>query len=300
MNGNELTKGYLFSATFCIAVAISSILIHKTNQLVNPYLSVFLTFLICSIWFNLVNFKSLDILYRKLMDDKKNFLIINIVTAINWITTFEALRYIDPVLYIALFMGLMPIATYLLSIHFQRKKPELVPIIASIATTLVLALIIIFDKKSALQISSVDFYTGIGFTVISSIASALYMLYSKKIEINLNLTASQIVAVRFYLLIGYAGIICMHGNYFQEASNIHYTDFLVLALLSSIIPLYSIQKSIAHIGAVKTSFIVPFTPVFTYLILFLFNHEQSILLLPLLLVLTLILFYNSRHAANKL
>lgn len=298
MNTHELTKGYFFSLVFCITVATSSILIHKTNQLVNPYLSVFLTFFICTIWFNLVNLKSLGVLYRKLMHDKKNLLIINFVTAINWIATFEALQYIDPVLYIALFMGLMPIATYLINAFLQQKKLEAVPIAASIAITLVLGLIIFFDKKSALDMGTTVFYKGVIFTVISSMASAIYMLYSKRFETNLALTTSQIVAVRFYLLIFYSGIICFSNNYLPEINNLHYTDFLVLALLSSIIPMYSIQKSITHIGAIKTSFIVPFTPVFTYAILLFLHHEQPTFLLPLLLVLTCILFYNSLHAAK--
>lgn len=296
MNVHELTKGYLFSFIFCITVAVSSILIHKTNQLINPYLSVFLTFLICTLWFNLVNLKSLRVLYLKLMSDKKNFFIINFVTAVNWITTFEALKYIDPVLYIALFMGLMPIATYLFNAYLQQKKLELVPITTSLAITLVLVLIIMFDKKSMLIMDAANFYKGIVFTMVSSIASAIYMLYSKRIETNLSLTTSQIVAVRFYLLVFYSGIICLNGNYFPETNTLHYTNFLVLALLSSIIPMYSIQKSITHIGAVKTSFIIPFTPVFTYLILLFLNHQQPTFILPLLLALTLILLYNSFHA----
>ena len=122
MNVQEHTKEYFFSLAFCIAVAFSSILIHSTNQLVNPYLSVFLTFVICTVWFNLVNVNSLHILYRKLINDKINFFIVNLVTAINWVTTFEALKYIDAVLYIALFMGLMPIVTYVINSYVSQKK----------------------------------------------------------------------------------------------------------------------------------------------------------------------------------
>lgn len=291
---NNQIKGYLFSVFFCLTVAVSSILIHKTNQLINPYLSVFLTFFICTLWFNFVNCKSLKSLYLKLLTDKKNFCIINLVTAINWITTFKALQYIDPVLYIALFMGLMPIATYLLNAFFTKNKLELMPILTCITITLILGVIIFLDKKAAINIYL--FYKGVAFTLISCLASALYLLFSKRIETNLALSSSQIVAVRFYFLIFYSGLICLFANYFPEANNIKYTDFLILALVSSIIPMYSIQKSISHIGAVKTSFIIPFTPVFTYLILFFLYGEQSIFLLPLLILLTLILVYNSLHS----
>lgn len=232
------------------------------------------------------------------MRDKKNLFIINVVTAIIWITTFEALKYIDPILYIALFMGLMPIVTYLINSFSHKSKLDFIPIVASILITFILALIIFLDKKSALNVGITQFYRGVILTVISSIASSIYMFYSRHMESNLALKSSQIVAVRFYLLILYSGIICFHHDYLIQIHNIRYIDFLLLALLSSIIPMYSIQKSISYIGPMKTSFIVPFTPVFTYLILFFTHHVQSMWLLFLLSLLTIILIYNSMHAGR--
>lgn len=299
MNTHENTKGYFFSLIFCVAVALSSILIHSTNQLINPYLSVFLTFVICALWFNLVNINSLPTFYRKLTNDKRNFFIVNLVTAINWVTTFEALKYIDAVLYIALFMGLMPIATYLINSCLSRKKIKTTPILVSVGIISILSLIIYMDKKSLINMDMFNFYKGVVFTIISSIASSLYMVYSKKLESNLNLTTSQIVAVRFYLLIIYSGVICLGGNYFPDTNKIQYTNFLVLALISSIIPMYCVQKSITHIGVIKTSFIIPFTPVLTYLVLFFLKYEQSFLLFPLLILLTALLIYNSLYFIKK-
>ena len=299
MNIQDQTKGYFFSLVFCIAVAFSSILIHSTNQLINPYLSVFLTFVICTTWFNIANIKVLPIFYRKLFNDRTNFVIVNLVTAINWITTFEALRYVDAVLYIALFMGLMPIVTYLINSFLSQTKLNITTTMVSVGIIFILSFIIYFDKNTIINTNLFNFYKGVIFTITSSVASAFYMVYSKKLETNIGLTTSQIVAVRFYFLIIYSGIVCFIGDHFVETNTIHYSNFLLLALISSIIPMYCVQKSITHIGVIKTSFIIPFTPVFTYIVLLFLHHNQSIFLLPLLIMLTALLIYNSLYSLKK-
>lgn len=293
MSKYELFKGYLFSLIFCVTVAFSSILIHETNRSVNPYLSVFLTFLICALWFNLINARSLVQLYSKIARHRKIFLLVNGVTALNWITTFAALKYIDPVLYISLFMGLTPVFTYIATTLQQKKNFELKTVIISLSIACILILITILDKNSLAIMEVSGFNKGLIFTLISSMASAFYMIYSKKMETELVLTASQIVGIRFYVLVIYSGLICLYSHCFSEIHNIHFSNFIWLALVSSIIPMYSIQKSIFYIGAVKRSFIIPFAPIFTYLILFFLRPDLPKALLPLLLILTGILFYNA-------
>lgn len=293
MRKYELLKGYTYSLFFCGAVAFSSILIHDTNQSVNPYLSVFLTFLICTVWFNLVNVKYLAQLYSRIFSNRKIFFLINILTALNWVTTFEALKYIDPILYISLFMGLTPIFTYFITTIQQKNEFKFKTILISLSIACILIIITMLDKKSLSMVGNNNFNKGVILTVISSIASSVYMIYSKKMETKLALTASQIVGTRFYVLVIYSGLVCLNGNCFSEIYNIQFSNFICLALVSSIIPMYSIQKSIFYIGAVKTSFIIPFAPIFTYMILFFIRPDLPKELLPLLLILTGILFYNS-------
>lgn len=298
MEKNTSVSGYFFAIIFCMTVAYSSIFIHETNQAININLSVFLTFLICTLWFNLANIKSFGSVYKKLITEKMLLFIVNLSTAVVWITTFEALKYIDPVLFIALFMGLMPVATYLIQCFHKNTKLELKPMLLFLLITLLLVAIVFIDKEQNSNMNPDNFYNGVIFTAISSIASGLYLVCSKQLESKLALTASQIVGVRFYLLVIYSGAVSLFYNYFPQIHTIHYSNFIFLAFLSAIIPMYCVQKSVYHLGALKTSLIIPFTPIFTYLLLFFTHQRLSKTLLPLLLALAVVLLYNAISMAR--
>lgn len=293
MKQNEAVKGYIFSLLFSLVVACSTILIHKTNQFVNPYLSVFLTFLICTLWFHLINLKSLGNIYKQVFNNKLNVIIINVTTAIIWITTFKALEYIDPVLHLSIFMAFMPMATYFFGAIKHGNKVESKRILTCLAISCLLGMIIFVSKQSYLLAHMHDFYKGLILTVVASFASAIYMLYSKETGANLKLLPSQVVSIRFYFLLIYSGILCLQQHCFYSVNNIDYKTFILLALVSAIVPTYSVQKSIDYIGAVKTSFITPFTALFTYLLLLILHQQMSSFMLPLLLLLAIVLVYQS-------
>lgn len=286
-------KGYVFSLVFCLATASSLILIHKTDQLINPYLAVFLTFVVCALWFNLINCKSLKFIYRQISKNKSNVFIINLTTAVNWIAAFKALEYLEPVLYISIFMGFLPVITYFIKIFRAKESFDVKTIGMCLSILILLFAIILISKNSVQLLQNTYFWKGVILTFISSSAGAVYMLVSKETETSLNLSPTQVVSIRFYLLLLYAGFISCFNNSFPAIHNINYTDFLILALVSSILPVYTMQKSISLIGGLKTSFVVPFTPVFTYFLLFALHQPLSKTILPFLLVLSLLLFFNS-------
>ena len=295
----ELLYGYGFGISSCVVIAFSSIFIHKTTQSVNPMLSVFLTFLFCTIWFNILNFKSIGLFYRKLLQDKKSFVIINVCSAILWILTFIALKYISPVLYISMFVGTLPTSTYLIMLIQKKEKLQLRMLITTLLITATLIAITLVEREHIAKTTEQDFYIGILLTVISSIPSALYMIYSKQLSVAAELKPSQVIAVRFHFLVLSTGIICLVNNSFGDIGNVPFSNFILMAFLSSIVPMFLLQKTIHLIGALKTSFISPFTPIFTYLVLLISGQPTPVLLLPLVLGLTVILLYHVFVSVTK-
>jgi len=78
-----------------------------------------------------------------------------------------------------------------------------------------------------------------------------------------------------------------------------YGKIILLSLLTSIIPLFFLQKSIQKIGAVKTSFFMPMTPIFTFLLVMLTHGKINFSTILVLLLLTLLLLSHSFYSNRK-
>jgi len=106
--------------------------------------------------------------------------------------------------------------------------------------------------------------------LFSGICGYLYMQLSGEYAIQANLSASQVLALRFYILF-FASLIVVFfskGVYHIHAP-VHVLQTIaafMLLIVFNLVPNFCAQKSIILIGANRFSQIIAWTPVFTFLV----------------------------------
>lgn len=284
--------GYLFAFLYCIVTAFSVLKIHDSVQQASAMVVMFYTFIVCLLFFNLVNFFALKKTYQALKTNLPDVLLVNLTTALTWMATFWGLKYLPPVLYITITMGVLPIASFILAMWEVRHINKLACLLTVVATILII--FIVYLVKNLLVINIYDFTIGTLLSILTGIFISFYMKYSKRLHAKSNLSPSQILCIRFYLLvlIGLIVSLCkMDLAVFTRG--IHLSSILLIVFSSSILPLYFVQISIHRIGPLKTAYILPFTPVFTYVLEWFLGMSFNALLFATIFILGVVLAYSA-------
>ncbi len=294
----DKSLGYGFGIMYCVITALSIIYIQYINQSINPILSTLVTFVFSMLWFNFYNLRALPFLYQVCWQHKKRWLAINLWTAMIWIGTFYALTYINPVLYITLFMGLMPTMTY--AIAWARGLEKYAFKHIGFGAAVIIAVItLMIDSAWINHQETGSLLLGCLYTLIAVIGAALYLLDAKALQEQGQLSSSQMLALRFFalIIIAFLGAILNHSIHL--IAHLPYAKLCLLAVLTSILPMYCLQVSLQKMGAVKFSFIMPFTPIFTYLLLLCFGAPMHWSILLILLFLGILLIGYSKVKQSK-
>lgn len=288
---NTKIIGYGFACVYCLATAVSLIMIHKVNLQVNPILAAFMTFLFSAIWFNLLNARHLISTYKKACANMPLLFKVNLSTGICWLALFISLDYISPLSGNALFMGLMPLITNMISIAFQQKRFQLKRLALGLLIILT-TFFLIFDMEHA-SLQTKHLIPGVILMIISTIGAAFYLFYTQRYQQECHLTTGEVLSVRFYLLIALSFLICLFHHSFANLLSTPYLQLFLLAIFTSIIPLYALQNSISKIGPIKFSLIIPSTMIYTYLLLVILGYPHTWLTFLILVVQSsLLVVYN--------
>jgi drug/metabolite transporter (DMT)-like permease len=252
---NTISKtGSVAMVIYSLVTALSSILIHDTNQQVPALVSAFYTFLFCMIVYSLCTLHT----FKKVMMAKQywiDILILNVTTAICWIFTFVSLKYIPPELYLFVYLCSMPISACL--IHKTRYLKAL---------GLVIGLVLLISTYSANNL-----YLGVLLAALGGVSGTVYSIYSKKIAITL--TTREILSVRFYLVILLAYFSNIYLGDFHQMSSQFYLVFAVIAFVSVIFPLTLFQIGIKHLSVTRALSFLPLASLGCYFMqLGLFHH----------------------------
>lgn len=287
-------SGYLLGLAYCLLTAGSVILIQKTDQDITPLMSSFIIFLITACWFNLYSCRSLKKVYAVCVGHLGNTVLINLWTAMTWLGTFYALEYVSPILFITLFMGLIPTATYFLGWMRGVEKYSLKPLVfGGLIIVLVLLLIGVSDQLSE------NLGIGCFWTLMGVIGAAFYLLDAKQFQEKGQLSSIEMLSIRFWglILITAIGAVYTHDSW--HWASLPYENLGLLALMTSILPMYCMQTSLKQIGPVKISFLMPWTPIFTYVLLLALGVRLNSWVLVLLCLLVCVLVLNSWFKLKK-
>jgi drug/metabolite transporter (DMT)-like permease len=245
--------GYISMLMYAVVTALSSMLIHVTNQRVTPLLSAFYTFLFCLLTYNIITrgpFSKLNIIWQSWF----NILMLNITTAICWIFTFFALKIIQPELFLYIYLCAMPIASSLI------YKTQLLK-----ASIYFIGLIFLTLTYHAPML-----YVGALLAFVGGLSGTIYSIYSKKVTGKFS--TIEILSLRFYLTVAITFFLSCYLNQITLMDANYYLDFAILSFVSVICPLLLFQIGIKHLTVVKALSYLPLAPLLCYIINIVFNH----------------------------
>jgi drug/metabolite transporter (DMT)-like permease len=252
--------GYFSIFMCCLATAISFVFIANLNKTHNQMLSIAITFGYATLLFNLINFKKIFHLYTLVGKNIKLLSKMNLLTLVNWLSSFMTLNYIDPATAICIILSIVTITLFFVYTPLNQIKNNK-HLVCSILLILMSMSLIIKHHVSSFETVRASIL-GFSWCVLGGISGAFIGTHSERMG-KAGFSVTQILATRFYLLI-LLGII---GFYFMADGSpvvIDWKYYLLASLVVVIFPLLMYQTAIRSLGALIVSLLEPFTPVFTY------------------------------------
>jgi len=273
--------GYLCTFLYCVVSGISFVFIVHINKVHNEMLSIILVFSLATILFNLLNCRKIKVVYRKVSNHWALVLKLNLATLFNWLGSFLSLNYLDPATALCINLAMAPITTFLMLTPL-KKIYENKSIVYAIFLIIIGMLLIIQQQQHNMNSFSTTLL-GVLLSVVGGVAGGFVGLYSEKMN-KAAFSISQILAIRFYILIIICGIILMSTAPINVLAEIDWNLYLLSSLLIVILPLIMYQGAIKTLGSMSVSLFIPLAPIFAYFISvwvgnILFNFTMLILLL---------------------
>ena len=256
--------GYACIFLCCFATAISLVFISHMNKTHNIMLSIFMTFAYATIIFNVINFKNLRYIYTLVFLNKKVLLQMNLVTLFNWLSTFMALRYLDPATTLCLILGILSVTIFLISTSFHKfiSNKHL-----CFSVLLVLfSMVLVIRQNIALNPEENHFHNimlGLAWCILGGVMGAFIGTSSEAMG-KVGFSVTQILATRFYLLTLVGGVVFLFMNHGSIVIDWKY--YLLSSLLIVFFPLLMYQTAIRELGTLLVSLLEPFSPVLAYIL----------------------------------
>lgn len=226
----------------------------------SPIIILFFGSVIAIVFFNTINYNNIVNTYQKCFKDYRSWGLMMLLLLLDWLNMFFALTYGNAFIY--LFFSYSALSLF--GVFFSNYKRY--GLITGVLIML-LASVLIFQSIKINDLLSI-------FVVICSIASGgCWYFYSAVSEIfakKNHLYSSQILAVRFWLLLMFSGSgLFIIDSHLISGESLYY-GFLT-GLLIFIIPIYLFQFGVLSLGANKYSTLQAFTPFIALVISFIAN-----------------------------
>lgn len=288
----------IYSLLYVIIFSFGIILIQSLYSSVSPIFSLLVTSIIATLYFNILNIGKLKVMYASCFQQKQLWLSIMITILIMWGAAMISPGIIGASLYSFLSFSWTGMLGFIF-LGLDRSKRERAKLYLGIG---VLALIVYTVCNSLWQTPSWKQALGIILALLVGSSVFVYFKQSQAIAKVINLAASQILAVRFYLTITVLLIILPKHSIASYLTGIEFLKLFLLAFFTLIIPLYCQQKALEKISAEQNAIIVSLTPILTSILQAIFFKKISISQDVIYLLYTFIIIssylisqYNSRY-----
>lgn len=262
----------IYSFLYVIVFSFALILIQKLDSSVPPLFSLLITSSIATIYFNLINRKHLKAMYTDCIKNKMEWVSVMAIVLIMWATTMIGPGKIGASLFnFIYFAWLGTIGMMMLGIQNWKKNKS------SFWLGLLVFLLILFSIFLKVKSSfSMNFLYGIGMAILGGTSSFIYFKQSQNFSNRAHLSATQVLAVRFYLAIFVLAIFTPKEHMTTYMTAPHLTELFILAFFSLITPLYFSQKALEKITPEQHAIINSLCPFCTGILQKIFFHDITI------------------------
>ncbi len=249
----------IYSFLYVLVFSIALVLIQKLDADIPPLFSLLITASIGSLYFNLINITNLKKIYLDCLKNKIQWILVMIIVLVMWATTMIGPGKIGASLFnFIYFAWLGAIGLFMISLRDWKKNS--LKFYFAICVLILIASNIYFELR--LSMSSQTLW-GILLALIGGTASFIYFKQSQALAKNANLSATQVLAVRFYLSIFILLIIIPKHHLYEYFSLLNSINLIILAFFSLIIPLYFSQKALEKITSEQHAIINSLCPIVT-------------------------------------
>lgn len=261
-----------YSLLFVVICSCSGVLVQKLYFLVSPALSLLVTACIATAYFNLVNLNRLKATYRYCWRERKLWLAIMLIVALMWYCTMNAPGLIGAALYNFIYFTWLGALGFLF-LSFSQKHGTLKHLCAGICSLFLIAILLTdFFYQHGVSLKEL---LGIFLSIVGGTTSFIYFKQTQALTQRTSLSASQVLATRYFLTIFLmiALLPLHHQNVPLSFTTICW--LVVLAFISLIAPLYCIQKALEKISSEHNAIYVSLTPIVTALIQEVVFHDVN-------------------------
>ncbi len=248
--------GVFYSTLYVILVPIANFFREIFLKKENSITFLFYAFVFSFLFFNIINIKKINLIYKKSLSTKFLFLKINILILLIWTSSFLAPVYFGAVYSVLTIFSVIGLLGTVSKKIKKECKTKLIQRTFSI-TLYLSGLVIIITHAFVLN----TFY-GLFFALNSGLFTFLYIKNSQKFSQEANLTASEVLAVRYW------GVFAFIPIFFTkkiDLLSIILSPYLLsmsifVSFVSMILPVYLNQKSLYYIEYKLSSTILSFIP----------------------------------------
>jgi hypothetical protein len=262
----------IYSVLYILFFSFGLVLIQKVDVNISPFFSLLFASVLATIYFNVVNFRKLKAIYLHVFQNKKIWLIVMLIVLWMWLTTIFGPGLIGASFFNFIYFALLGILGFLFTSlkDFNKNKNKFY---LGVTISLLLAFSIIFFLTKNFDLNKV---IGILLALLGGVGSFVYFKQSQIFMRKTNFSASQVLAVRFYLAIF---LLSFLSPFRQTITTLHFNqwlDLLMLTLATFIIPLYFSQKALEKISAETHAIINSFCPLITGVFQWVFFRDLAV------------------------
>lgn len=249
----------IYSFLYVLIFSIALVLIQKLDITIPPLFSLLITTTIATIYFNLINRKNLKKIYADCLQNKKDWFLVMAIVLIMWSTTMIGPGKIGASLFNFIYFAWLGTLGFL-SLSFQSWKQYNKQFYFASCLSALIIINILLELNNSFSLSVL---TGIALALIGGTSSFIYFRKSQSLAKNASLSATQVLAVRFYLSIVMILIFLpkhLIGEYLTPVNSL---NLILLAFFSLIIPLYFSQKALEKITSEQHAIINSLCPLVT-------------------------------------
>jgi hypothetical protein len=273
------------------------VLIQKLDFTIQPLFSLLVTASIASLYFNLINKNNLKNIYQDCFSNKKSWLEVMVIVLIMWATTMIGPGQIGASLFNFIYFAWLGMLG-LLSLSIKHSKHNRINLYFSISIFLLLSANIFFELHQSFSRETIY---GTFFAILGGTASFIYFKKSQALAKNASLSATQVLAVRFYLAIVVLMFLLPKHNVASYLTITNVFSLILLAFFSLIIPLYFSQKALETITPEQHAIINSTCPIVTGILQELIFKDISMMQMAIYFSYTFIILslYLIKKSANR-
>ena len=249
----------IYSFLYVIIYSCASVFIEKLYFSIPPLFSLMITATVATLYFNIVNIGKLKTVYVACWRERKLWFSIMISILIIWSCTMVAPGMIGASFFNFLCFSWLGMVGFLSSgiIDWKKNRAHFVFFFC----ILILIIVSIFDYL--IHSFTRPHIWGILMGIVAGNISFLYFKQSQAIVKRIQLSATQILAVRFYLTIFALFIFLPKNSFSLYFSFLNIIQLFLLACASLILPLYFMQKALEKITSEQSAIIISLSPAAT-------------------------------------